>query len=104
MRRRREISTAGEKTRNYQLLLSVSQEALQYLQITSSEVHEFLGPGRVSVLNRFFRLEQVPFHARLAGDHIAAKSVAGSTLLLLQAIQAIVHRGSAVGKLVNLVL
>src|ERR1700687_288190 len=82
--------------------LLMSQEALQGFDIASGEIHVFLGPHRGPLLNSIFGLGQSFFHARLFGYHVAAKSEAGSALLLLQVIEAAVNSGSTVGKLVNL--
>ena len=82
----------------------MAQETFKHVEIASREVHVFLGPRCISMLNRFLRLEQICFHARLPGGHVAAKSISSRTLLLLQTIQAAVYRSSAVGKLVNFAL
>ena len=80
------------------------KESFQGLDIAAGEIHVFLGPRHISVLNRLLRLEQVCFHARLPGYHIATKTIASSPLLLLQTIQAAVYSSGAVGELVNFAL
>ena len=82
----------------------VSQEAFEGVYIAFREIQIFLGSRGVTLLNRIFGLGQVPFHAGLLRNHVAAKSEAGGALLLLQTIQTAIDRGGAVGHLVNLSL
>ena len=68
------------------------------------QIRVFLASCGIPMRNRILGAGQVCLHGCLFGDYVAAKSVARSGLLLLQMIQAGIHRSGAAGKLIKLVL